>query len=82
MAGMRIETGQICTFPYSSLYPIEKVGDSPYPYPYLVIARIFHQNGNEFEQYPRRQIFLSFLVSSALASNLLRFYFPLFGTKQ
>jgi len=23
----------ICTSPYPSPYPIEKVGDSPYPYP-------------------------------------------------
>jgi len=40
----------ICTSPYSSPYPIEKVGDSPYPYPYPypVNVRILRQNGDEF----------------------------------
>jgi len=38
----------ICTFPYPSLYPIEKVGDSPYPYTYPVNAGIPRQNGDEF----------------------------------
>jgi len=42
---------EICTFPYPSPYPIEKVGDSPYPYSYLVHARILRQNGDEFRQY-------------------------------
>jgi len=49
----------ICTFPYSSPYPIEKVRDSPYPYP--INVGIFRQNGNEFGQYPWRQIYLSYL---------------------
>ena len=33
MAGMGTGTGRIYTSPYSSPYPIEKVGDSPYSYP-------------------------------------------------
>jgi len=45
----------ICTSPY----PIEeKVGDSPYPYQYPVNAGILCQNGDEFEQYPRRRVYL------------------------
>jgi len=48
MTGTCIMVG-ICTFPY----PIEKIGDSPYPYPYLVNAGILHQNGDEFGQYLR-----------------------------
>ena len=50
MAGTGIMAG-ICTSPYPSPYPIEKVGDSPYPYP--VNVEIPRQNGDEFEQYPR-----------------------------
>ena len=38
----------ICTSPYPSPYPIEKVGD-PYPYLYPVNAEIPHQNGDGFE---------------------------------
>jgi len=41
----------ICTSTYPSLYSIEKVGDSPYPY--LFNAGIPCQNGNEFGQYPQ-----------------------------
>jgi len=36
---------EICTSSYLSPYPIKKVGDSPYTYPYPVIAKIFCQNG-------------------------------------
>jgi len=39
---------EICTSPY----PIEKVGDCPYPFPYSVNAEILRQNGNGFGQYP------------------------------
>ena len=39
-------TAGICTFPY----PIEKVGDSPYPCPYLINAGISHQNEDKFGQ--------------------------------
>ena len=48
MAGMETGTGQICTSPYPSPNPIEKVGDSPYPYPYLVNAGILRQNRDGF----------------------------------
>jgi len=53
MAGTSIMAG-ICTSPY----PIEKVGNSPYPYSYPVNAGIFRQNDDEFEQYPRKWIYL------------------------
>jgi len=43
----------ICTSPY----PIKKVGDSPYPYPYPVNAGIPRQNGDEFGQYSREQVY-------------------------
>ena len=46
----------ICTFPYPSPYPIEKVGDSPYPYP--INAGIAWQNGDGSEQYLRGRIYL------------------------
>jgi len=39
----------ICTSPY----PIEKIGDSPYPYPYPVNSEILRQDGDGFGQYPR-----------------------------
>jgi len=42
----------ICTSTYPSPYPIEKVGDSPYPYAYPVNAGIPRQNGDGFGQYP------------------------------
>jgi len=41
-------TGRICTSSYPSSYPIEKVGD--FPYPYLVNVEISGQNGDEFRQ--------------------------------
>jgi len=37
----------IIASPYPSPYPIEKVGDSLYPYPYPFNARIIRQNGDE-----------------------------------
>jgi len=46
MAGMGI-MAEICTFSYSFSCPIEKFGDSPYPYP--VNINFFHQNGDWFE---------------------------------
>jgi len=49
---------EICTSPYA----IEKVGNSPYLYPYPVNMEIFRQNGDEFEQYPWRQIYLPSLT--------------------
>jgi len=52
---------EICTSPYPSSYPIEKAGDSQYPYSYSVNAGIPRQNGNGFEQYSRRHIYLSSL---------------------
>ena len=57
MAGTGI-MADICTSPYPSPYPTEKVGDSPYPYPYPVNARIPHQNGDGFGQYPRGRVYL------------------------
>jgi len=44
-------------------YPVEKVGDSPYPYLYLVNAGISRQNGDRFGQYPRGQVDFSSLVT-------------------
>jgi len=49
----------ICTSPY----PIEKVGDSPYPYP--VNAGIPRQNGDEFGQYPWGRVYLPSLIVRA-----------------
>jgi len=63
----------ICTSPYPSLYPIEKVGSSSYPYPYSVNAEILYQNGDEFEQYPRRRVYLPSLTKRSLR----RLYIPL-----
>jgi len=57
MAGTGIMAG-ICT----SLYPTEKVGDSPYPYPYPVNAGIPRQNGDGFGQYPRERVYLPSLL--------------------
>jgi len=51
MTGTSIMVG-ICTSPYLSPYPIEKVGDFSYPYPYPVNVGISCQNGG-FRQYPR-----------------------------
>jgi len=55
----------ICTSPSPSpsRYPIEKIGDFPYPYPYLVNAGISHQNGDGFRQYPRGWLYLPSLVT-------------------
>jgi len=47
MAGTNIMAG-ICISLYPSPYPIEKVGDSPYPYSYPVDAGILRQNGDKF----------------------------------
>ena len=52
----------ICTSPY----PIEKVGDSPYPYPCQVNAGIPRQNGDRFRQYPRGRVYLPSLVMEVL----------------
>jgi len=60
MAGTNIMAG---IYSSSSPYPIEKIGDSPYPYP--VNAGIFHQNGDGFGQYPRRRVYLSSLTLEA-----------------
>jgi len=54
----------IYSSPSSSPYLIEKIGDSPYPYPYLVNAEILRQNGNGFGQYPRRRVYLPSLLPS------------------
>ena len=43
----------ICTSPSPSPYPIEKIGNSPYSYPYPVNAGIPRQNGDGFGQYPQ-----------------------------
>jgi len=56
---------RICTSPYPSPYPTEKVRDFPYPYPYPVNTRISHQNENGFEQYPQERIYLSSLLVDA-----------------
>ena len=61
MAGTGIMAG-ICTSPYPSPYPTEKVGDFPYPYPYPVNAGISRQNGDEFGQYPRGRVYLPSLL--------------------
>jgi len=68
MAGMGIMAG-ICTFPYPSPYPTEKVGDSPYPYP--VNAGIPRQNGNEFGQYPRGRVYLPSLKGREWISDFV-----------
>jgi len=47
---------------YPSLYPVEKIGDSPYPYPYPVNAGIPCENGDGFGQYPWGRVYLSSLV--------------------
>jgi len=52
----------ICASSYSSPHPIEKVGDSPYPFP--VNAGIPRQNGDGFGQYPRGRVYLSSLFMS------------------
>ena len=57
MAGTGIMAG-ICTSPYL----VEKVRDSPYPYPYSFNTGIPRQNGNEFGQYPRGRVYLPSLL--------------------
>jgi len=47
---------------YSSPSPIEKIGDSLYPYP--VNAGISRQNGDGFGQYPRGRVYLPSLGMS------------------
>jgi len=59
LAGMK--TGQIYT---SSLYLIENIGNSSYPYLYLVNARILRKNGDRFRQYSRIRIYLSSLLTT------------------
>jgi len=48
MAGTSIMVG-ICRSLCSFSYPIEKVWNSPYPYP--INAEFFYQNGDKFGQY-------------------------------
>jgi len=50
MVGIGIRVGI-----YTSSYPIEKIEDSSYSYPYTVNADIFYQNKNEFGQYPQSE---------------------------
>jgi len=51
MAGTSIMAGIYSSPSLSpSPYPIEKIGDSSYPYPYPVNAGIPRQNGDEFGQ--------------------------------
>jgi len=57
MAGTGIMAG-IYSSTSPSPYPIEKIGDSPYPYINPVNARIPRQNGDEFGQYPRGRVCL------------------------
>jgi len=70
MAGTNIVAG-ICTSPYPSPYPTEKVWDSPYPYPYPypVNAGIPRQNEKGFGQYLRERIYLSSLYSTDQTTN-------------
>jgi len=56
----------ICTSSYPSLYPIEKVGDSPYP----VNAGIPCQNGDVFRQYPQKRVYLTSLNKTLLNLNI------------
>jgi len=59
MAGTGIMAG-ICISPSPSPYLIEKIEDSPYPYP--VNTGIPRQNGDEFGQYPRGRVYLPYLI--------------------
>jgi len=61
----------ICTSPYPSPYPIEKVGDSPYP----VNAGIPRQNEDGFGQYPRGRVYLPSLNSSGLECEVYLVHF-------
>jgi len=64
MAGTGIMAG-IYTSP--SPYPIEKIGNSPYPYSYPFNAGIPRQNGDGFGQYPRGRVYLPSLGSVSLS---------------
>jgi len=76
MAGMGIMAG-ICTSPYPSPYPTEKVRDSPYPYAYPVNAGIPRQNGDGFGQYPRGRVYLPSLLKIFMHMALSIFCFKL-----
>jgi len=65
MARMGIMAG-ICTSPYPSSYPIEKVRDSLYPYPNPVNAGIPRQNEDKFRQYLLGLVYLPSLVLETL----------------
>ena len=65
MAGTSIMV-RIYLSPSTYPYPIEKIGDSPYPYPYSVNAEILRQNGDEFGQYTRRRVYLPSLKTTQL----------------
>jgi len=63
MAGTCIMAG---IYSSPSPYPIEKIGDFPYAYPYPVNAGIPRQNGEGFGQYPRGRVYLSSLATSII----------------
>jgi len=64
----------ICTSPYPSPYPIEKVGDFlyPYPYSYSVNAGIPRQNEDGFGQYSRRWVYLPSSLIMNRQNNLVK----------
>jgi len=64
MVGTGIMAG-IYSSPSPSPCPIEKIGDSLYPYPYPVNAGIPHQNRDGFGQYPWGRVYLPLLVGGA-----------------
>ena len=66
---------------YSSPYPIEKIGDSPYPYPYPVNAGIPRQNGDGFGQYPRGRVYLPSLMATGRCGDGFRYSVPIPVTK-
>jgi len=71
MAGTDIMAGIfIFSSPYP--YPIEKIGNFPYPYSYPVNAEILRQNGNGFRQYSWGRVYLPSLVMLSLKLNILR----------
>jgi len=63
----------ICTSPSSSPYPIEKIGD--FPYPYSVNAKISRQNRDGFGQYPRGRVYLP-SVDTFPTYKFKNFYLP------
>jgi len=73
MAGTGIMAG-IYSSPSASPYPIEKIGDSPYPYTYPVNAGISCQNGDGFGQYPRGRVCLPSLSAELPISFRKKFY--------